>query len=223
MNKVSIILPVYNVMPHLKVMIQMLYNSTKFPFRLIIIDGFSTDGTAEYCKELENDNVRFYQIPKKGLVNAINFGIEKAGDDDVYLTQADVIHYRLYGRDWLHEMNKLGNEKNMGMITSTAGWGESGPDFVDGFRWLGTWNTYITRHAINKIGVFDEQFSGGDDIDYTYRVKKAKLRIVITDYWVQHHQLTDRNMSHDDNHLKEMYVLLRKKWGIKDEKKIKKN
>ncbi len=104
--RVAVILPTYNVMPHLTAMIDALYGSTNFPFKLIVIDGFSTDGTMNYLNKLmkEKDNIEVYQIKRKGLVNAINYGIEQAGELDIYLTQADVIHFRLYGRDWLMEM-----------------------------------------------------------------------------------------------------------------------
>jgi len=50
--KIAIVLPVRDVMPHLKIMIESLYESTSFPFKLIIIDGFSDDGTWEYCLKL---------------------------------------------------------------------------------------------------------------------------------------------------------------------------
>ena len=215
--KVAIILPVYNVMPHIKAMIEHLYLSTNFPFRLIIVDGFSTDGTVEYCEQVqrEHDNVEFHQIEKKGLVNAINFGIKKAGKDDVYLTQADVIHFRLYGRDWLLEMYNHAQRKEVGLLMGIGGGGVSGPDFLDRIRWAGTWNTYIPRKTIDKVGLFDEEFSGGDDIDYSYRVGKKGFVGVICDFWVQHHQLTDRNSTHLSDHLKKMGRLFKKKHGIK--------
>lgn len=217
--KVAIILPTYNVATHLPVMIEHLYASTQFPFKLIVIDGFSNDGTVKYLENFmkKHDNIEIHQIPKKGLVNAINYGINQAGKLDVYLTQADVLHFRLYGRDWLLEMYESAQKKDAGIIVGVGGGGISGPDFIDKLKWAGTWNTYIPRKTINKVGLFDEQFKGGDDIDYSYRVGLAGLSGLLLNFWVQHHQLTERNVTHSPEHLKKMGKLFRKKWKL-DEK-----
>ena len=219
--KVAIILPVYNCIKYLTHMIKTLYESTNFPFKLIVIDGFSNDGTYEFFERFKESmpkiihDIELYQIPKKGLVNAINFGIKKAGKLDVYLTQSDVIHYKMFETDWLEEMYNASKFKNTGIVTGWGGWGISGPTFIDGFKWVGTWNAYMTRKMIDKIGLFDEQFSGGDDIDFTYRVIKGGFDITICDYWVHHHQLTNRNNTHSGKHIIEMGKLFKKKWGLK--------
>lgn len=218
MIKVAVILPTYNVALCIKDMLNALYKSTNFPFKLIIVDGFSTDRTkesiVEFVRENNINNVEIYQIPKKGLVNAINFGIQKAEDLDVYLTQVDVIHYKMYKKDWLQYMYECAQEEKVGAVTGLGGWGISGDSFIDGLKWFGTWNSYIKRDTINKIGLFDEQFSGGDDIDYSYRIQQAGLNVVVCDYWVHHHQLTDRNDTHSGEHIIEMGKLFRKKWGL---------
>jgi len=223
-HKVAIILPVYNGGQFVKDMITELYKSTDFPFKLIVVDGFSTDGTKEYFEDIKNNlktifnhtnpEIEFYQIPKKGLVNAINFGIQKAGDLDVYLSQADVIHYKLYKMDWLEMFHKIAQNKKVGIVTGLGGWGISGKDFIDGFKWVGTWNCYISRETLNKIGLYDEQFTGGDDIDFTYRVINEGLDVVVCNYWVHHHQLTERNETHSGKQIKKMGALFKKKWKL---------
>ena len=46
---------------------------------------------------------------------------------------------------------------------------------------------------------------------------KAKLKLAMIDYWVHHHQQTERNDTHKSEHLKKMYKLLKAKWQIKNE------
>jgi len=217
MDKVAIILPVYNVITYLPSMIEALYKSTNFPFKLIIVDGFSTDGTEKYIDNLfhEKDNVEYYQIKRKGLVNAINYGIKKAGKMDIYLTQADVIHFNLFGRDWLQDMYDQACKKNVGIVVGIMGGGISGKDFIDGFQWAGTWNTYLPKRTLKKVGLFDESFGPGDDIDYSYRVELAGLKGIICNFWVQHHRLTEHGDSDDGKKIKRMGKLFKKKWGIK--------
>ncbi len=222
MDKVAIILPTYNVMPHIKPMIEALYESTNFPFKLIIVDGFSNDGTEDYLQACANADVmlnrdiEFYQIPKKGLTNAINYGIKKAGKLDIYLTQADVIHFRLYGRDWLFEMYNHAKKRNVGILMGLGGWGVSGDTYIDGLNWAGTWNTYIPRRTIKAIGLFDENMSPGDDIDFSYRIgQETKLKGVIMDFWVQHHRLTDHEDADSKKKQDKMSRYFKKKWGLK--------
>lgn len=190
--KVSIILPVHNSMPHLDAAVRSLYESTNFPFELIIVESESKDGTREYLRELTKtkDNVRVFHMRKRGLPAAINFGIKKA-EGDVYLTQDDVIHFRLYGRDWLADMYDAAKNKKVGLVTSLHGWGVSGIEYLDNFRWVGTWSCYIPRRTIKKVGLFDENMGPGDDIDYSYRVWKEGLKFVCVAFWVQHHRLTE--------------------------------
>ena len=216
MDKVTIILPVYNEMKYLPHMIETLYYSTNFPFKLIIIDGYSTDGTEKYIDDLYNtmNNVEYYKVKRKGLVNAINFGIKKAGNSDIYLTQSDVIHFKLFKRDWLKEMHKIAKKEDVGLVMGIAGGGVSGPDYINGQRWAGTWNTYIPRRTIKKIGLFDENLGPGDDIDYSYRVKRAGLKGVICNFWVQHHRLTEHGNSDTIKKKKKMSKYFKKKWGL---------
>ena len=164
-------------------------------------------------KELPRSHSKFYHIPKKGLPNAINFGIEKARDLDVYITQDDVIHNGLFGRDWLAEMYNIAKyHEKVGIVTSVGGGGISGPDYVDGMKWVGTWSLYLPRRTINKIGTFDEKMGPGDDIDYSYRCQKKDLQILIVDYWVQHHRLTDHGNVDSEKAKKQMSEYFKNKY-----------
>jgi len=214
--KVAIILPVSDSMPHLKPMIEALYESTHFPFRLIIIESGSKDGTKQYVDKLfeEKDNVEVYHTAKRGLVKAINYGIKAAGDLDIYLTQDDVIHFKMYGRDWLEDMWKVSQDSKIGVITGLGGFGISGPDFIDGLRWIGTWNAYIPRRIIKKIGLFDEEFGPGDDVDYSYRVLNAGYSLAVVDYWVHHHRLTEHGDSDNSKKITKMGKKFRKKYKL---------
>ncbi len=215
--KVSIIMPIHNGKTFTRVAIDSILNSTSFPFELLLIESESTDGTVELCDEYAKkyDNIKVYHIPKKGLANAINYGIKKARNNDVYLTQNDVVHFRLYGRDWLLEMYENSKKKNIGILMGIGAGGVSGPTFLEGIKWVGTWNTYIPRKTIKKVGIFDENFGPGDDIDYCYRVGKAGLKGLICNFWVQHHRLTDHGESDEEKKIVKMGKYFKKKWGIK--------
>ncbi len=214
--KVAVILPVSDSMPHLEIMIKALYGSTKFPFKLIIIESESTDGTYEFVDNLQTkyDNIEVHHVPKEGLVKAINYGISQT-ELDVYLTQDDVIHFPLYGRDWLLEMHNLSKKKDMGIVTSLGGYGISDSSYVDGMKWAGTWNTYIPRKTIKKIGLLDENMGPGDDIEYSYRIGLNGLKGGIINYWIQHHRLTEHGDVDSKKKQKKMSEYFKKKYGIR--------
>ena len=218
MKEVTVIVPVSNSMPHLETMLGCLYSSTSFPFKLIIIESESTDFTNVFVDEFakHHSNVQVVHTKKEGLTKAINLGIRLAGDTDVYITQDDVIHFRLYGRDWLAEMWKLAKDKKIGVITCLNGGGISGQDYVDGMRWVGTWAIYLPRHTIDTVGFFDEKMSPGDDIDYCYRIGLAKLKGCMTDYWVQHHRLTEHGDVDTKAKQLKMSKYFKAKWGLNE-------
>jgi GT2 family glycosyltransferase len=212
---VSVIIPVHNSMPHLKACIEALYSSTNYPFRLILIESESTDGTKEYCDSvaLLYKNVEVYHTKKEGLTKALNFGIKMAGDD-VYITQDDVIHFRLYGVDWLYELYTASQLEGIDFVTGLAGGGISGKEYLEGFKWIGTWNLFLPRKTINKLGLFDENLGPGDDIDYCYRAFKAGLKFSVFPFWVQHHRLTEHGSVDNPEIIKQKAEYFRKKHNI---------
>jgi glycosyltransferase involved in cell wall biosynthesis len=217
---VAIVMPVYNSGKYLQIAIDCLINRTQYPFKLILVESESTDGTDEVCDNYaeENENIVVYHTPKEGLIKAINFGIEMAGDLDVYLTQDDVIHPRLYQRDWLTDMVQLSHNLDCGAVTSIQAGGVSGPTYLNGLPWAGTWSLFIPRKTIDLIGKFDEEFNPGcgDDIDYSYRIFLAKLKIYVANFWVDHHRSTEHKTTGDqDEYIKEAHArYFRKKYKV---------
>ncbi len=193
---VAIIMCVCNAGESIKHAIRSIVNITTHPYRLIIVESESTDGTAEVCDiwAKQYKQIEVHHTKKEGYVKAMNYGIKAAGDLDVYITQADVIIHKLYKRDWLEALVEISNleynGQKVGLVTTLGGTGVSGPKYLNNFRWFGTWSLFIPRRVINEIGVFDEAFSpgAGDDIDYTYRVHLAGLILLETDFWVEHHR-----------------------------------
>jgi len=192
---VAIVLPVYNSGRHLAPAIRSIIRNTEYPYKLIIVESESTDGSAEVCDwyAAKHDNIKVYHTKKAGITKAINFGITKADNLDVYLTQDDVILPKLYGRDWLTELVKHKNEEKCGIVTTINAGGKSGQLYLKDFVWTGTWSMFIPRKTLNKIGLFDENFSPGpgDDICFSYRVYKAGLRTYVANFWVDHHRQTE--------------------------------
>lgn len=80
MNRLSIIIPVYNGEKYLEKTLEGLITQTVENFEVILVDDGSTDSTAEICKKYCDEYNDFYYIYQEhmGVYAARNKGIEKA-------------------------------------------------------------------------------------------------------------------------------------------------
>jgi glycosyltransferase involved in cell wall biosynthesis len=223
MEKVIIGIPVHNDLESLKATIQSIIESTEFPHEIVIVESGSTDGADEYCDylELTKKNVRVYHTPKEGPLKAYNFLFQLAGNEghDLLLSQTDVIYPKLYKRDWLRAMWEASKIPECGAVIPVNGGGISGPDYIDKYRWIGGWCTYLPLKTVEKTR-FDENFPSGYgvDIDLTYQItNKLNKRIYTLPFWVDHHMMNER--IHDKNENTELMKkksaeYFRKKWKL---------
>lgn len=174
MSKVTVVIPTKNNPESLDHTLKTLRESTNVDYELIIVDG----------------NKQKFDTS----IKAMNFGFKKA-KNHVLLTHDDMSFPKLYKRDWLKEMIDLAENKDLGIITSLNSMGVSGDTFLDGFRWVGTWFMFVTKQCHEKIGYLDENYTTGDDIDYTYTAIKNGFNITMINYYPEHHMSNDR--SHD--------------------------
>ena len=219
-------IPVHQDLEKLKYAFYTFLASTMVRDRIILLESGSTDGTAEFCDELAKfySFVEVIHTPLEGPLKAYNrlFQIAKERKSDLFLTQTDVIFPRRYNADWLQEMKRIAEQRvDAGLITCYGGGGHSGPDFIDGFFWVGAWTVYIPYRTIEKLGGYDENIplGWGVDIDYTYAVQQAGLKVYTIDYWVDHHPNYVDNHEHEkvDNAAQltqDAFTYMRKKWKV---------
>ena len=87
--KFSIITAVRNNKDHLRNAIASLRMQTFTNYEHIIVDGASTDGTAELIKELADEKTIWISEPDSGIYDALNKGIKMATGDVVCLLHSD--------------------------------------------------------------------------------------------------------------------------------------
>ena len=98
MTKVSIITPCYNSSRTIRRTIESVLSQTTAPYEYIIIDGASSDGTADIAEEyrgrLNDKGITFKLIsePDKGIYDAMNKGVSNAEGDLIGIINSD---------DWL--------------------------------------------------------------------------------------------------------------------------
>lgn len=96
MEKISVIVPVYNGEEYLGECIESILRQTHGDLELIIVDDGSTDGSAEICDEYagKDKRVKVYHQENGGASRARNLGLEKARGEYVMFVDAD---------DWLED------------------------------------------------------------------------------------------------------------------------
>lgn len=200
MNKVSIIIPIYNAYEDTKKCIKSVFKNTSIPFNLILINDNSPDSRIkelldEY-KELDNVSVFNNEI-NNGFTKNVNFGIRVSGDDDVVLLNSDT----MVSHNWLQKILMIAYSKNnIGTVTPFSNatdikiptlWEGNSPHLKEinemGY-FLGNLNPhyklyaptgngfclFIKRKTILDVGLFDEKSFGkgyGEETDFTMRAK----------------------------------------------------
>lgn len=87
---VSIIIPVFNQLSFTKRCVSDL-SHLKCDNEVIIIDNNSTDGTEDFFKELNNDNVKYFKLNKNiGFGAANNFGVTRSTGDNLLFLNNDI-------------------------------------------------------------------------------------------------------------------------------------
>ncbi|MBS7339899.1 MAG: glycosyltransferase family 2 protein [Lachnospiraceae bacterium] len=83
MNKISVIIPSYNVEPYLERCVESVVNQTYRELEIILVDDGSTDATGELCDSLAVTDSRIKVVHKEngGLSDARNAGIDVAEGD----------------------------------------------------------------------------------------------------------------------------------------------
>ncbi len=97
MEKISVIVPAYNVEKYLERCLQSILKQTYKNIEIIIINDGSTDNTEQICNSFseKNDNIRYYQLDKNmGISYVRNFGLEKVSGDLIGFVDSD---------DWIDE------------------------------------------------------------------------------------------------------------------------
>ena len=88
-EKISVIVPVYNVEAYLERCVKSILQQTCTNFELILINDGSTDSSGQICDYLADqyENIKVYHIENAGVSNARNIGIQLA--TGVWITFVD--------------------------------------------------------------------------------------------------------------------------------------
>ena len=91
MNKISVIVPVYNVEPYLIECLESIINQTYRDLEIILIDDGSTDKSGDICEEYakKDDRIIVIHQSNQGSASAKNAGLRKASGEYLAFVDSD--------------------------------------------------------------------------------------------------------------------------------------
>ncbi len=171
-------------------------------FEVLIIDGESTDSTAQIVREYvsEHPNVHLFANPKKWSSAARNIGIEQArGEavvvvdghcefvDDQYLNNLEAAFSRddivCLGRPQCLEISGGSLMQQAIALARASRLGHHPDSFIysDQERTVPAHSVAVAyrRSVFDQVGKFDEQFDACEDVELNHRIDKAKLKCLL--------------------------------------------
>lgn len=124
-NKISIIVPCYNVAKFLPTCIESVQQQTYVNWELILVDDGSPDRCGEICDECakKDDRIRVIHKPNGGVASARNAGVAQAkGDYICFLDGDDYLH-----TTFLQKMTAIANKHNADLVQCGC---VKGADFI---------------------------------------------------------------------------------------------
>ena len=189
MEKVSVVIPVYNNESTISQSIESVINQTYRDWELIIVDDGSMDNSMEICLEYQkkDERIRVIKGEHKGVSAARNRGIKEARYDLIAFNDAD----DLWRNDKLDKQMKKMSEDNYGLVycryeyvTSTIKKYVPSMDCtkkdLEGdifeslwdYNKIGTPTILLRKQVLDKIGMFNENLQSLEDWEFVMRVSK---------------------------------------------------
>jgi glycosyltransferase involved in cell wall biosynthesis len=172
-NKITVVVVCYNSVSSIEATLS---NVIKYPVRCIVIDGGSTDGTAEIIKKYESHLTYWCSEPDKGIYDAMNKGWAKADNESYILF--------LGSGDLLIKLPELSKPLNFDMIAGNV---QIGKKYL--FRpktdvRLKLGNTLhhqalLIKKDIHPAPPFNTKYKTYADFDFNQRLYKAGYKISI--------------------------------------------
>jgi glycosyltransferase involved in cell wall biosynthesis len=208
MLDISIVIPTYNRLETLRVVVPALLANTLDGkrYEIIVADSNSNDGTAEYLAGVAaaHTNVRHVPGPYSGRAMARNAGIAAARAEIVLFTDSDIIASpELLERHLDHHRAERGVAVvGMELQVNTLEDYERLRDHPENRKplhpagrrrlsWLYflTGNASVRKSDLERVGRFDESFTGygHEDLELGYRLQATGVRILYEPRAVNYH------------------------------------
>lgn len=200
MEKVSVIITIFNEEKTLERLIKSLFSQTMLPDEVIIVDGGSVDKSIEILKSLKKDFPKLQYYVKKGNRSVgRNYAIKKAKNEIIAVTDAGCYPKK----DWLQTI--VAPFKNRQVQVVSGYYREDAqtpfqkaitpyflvmPDKLPGIsEFLPSSRSMAIRKKVwEKVGGYPEKYDHNEDLVFDYEIKKSGYKFYFEKnaivYWI---------------------------------------
>lgn len=192
MNKISIVIPVYNGSNFLKYAIDTALAQDYPDFEVIVVnDGSRDDGATERISKSYGDKIRYYSKENGGVSSALNFGIKMMrseyfswlSHDDMYKPNKLSSEMKLidkYGKDTIvycnqaivnqkgHQFDSTNFHKRYSLKDITS------PLFLVSRCEVNGCSLLFNKSHFERVGLFDEENTTAQDMDMWLRMFRGQ-------------------------------------------------
>jgi len=174
------------------------------PWEIVVVDNGSRDATRAVVEQYarRDARVRLVDAPERGsAAYARNTGIAAARAEAVAMCDADDVvhegwvaamgdalreHELVTGRIDVHLLNPEWVVASRGLAV------ERGPmTFGDLFEFANSGNMGVRKHVVERFGAFDPAYAAGEDIELSFRLWQAGIRVHYVEGALLHYRYRD--------------------------------
>jgi len=199
--KLSVVIPAYNCASHIEETLASVFNQTRKPFEILVINDGSTDNTAEVVSKYPQ--VRLINKLNQGPSETRNRGIlESTGNWIAFLDSDDMWHAGKIEAVEKHIQDNpetdmvstafyIGNEKDWQKITPRRIYNPRDSFFEQLYRrsFIATSSVVIKKDFLTKAGGFDTSLLVAEDLDLYLRIALMNAKY----FYIREHLLYYRS------------------------------
>jgi glycosyltransferase involved in cell wall biosynthesis len=188
----SVIIPTHDRKPYLEKAVRSVLEQSWANFELIVVDDGSTDGTRKMVESIEDERLRYFRHPNRGVSFSRNRGLKEASGNWIAFLDSDdwwkpgklkknaeyILEFpglKIFHTEeiWYRNGNLLPQKKKHKKPTGDV-YEKALP-----LCCISISTAVINRAVFDEIGMFDESFEACEDYDFWLRAtNKYKVKLI---------------------------------------------
>lgn len=220
MEKVTVIIPVYNAKKYIKKCMESVIEQTYENLEILVIIDGATDGSKEIIEEYAQKDTRIKVVNRenRGIFYTRIEGIKKATSDYLYFLDADdwmekdtieimyqykekyqanIVRCQNYYKD---EDEKVGQEQEIKCLKTEDYNEKLYPKLFGTYDFASIWNQLIEKKWFEELEESDYEINFGEDYLLNLKLYKNSKTVVLVPDYLYHYRTNDMSITNQQNY-----------------------